>query len=146
MKKLVPVNQYAVKNLEQKPEYLLEDVEPIANDVLKQLQPHCHDAKIVGSVRRCKNLVRDIDIVVIPKKFETGLVAIMHGQEENIATVVNQWEMIKGPLIPNKTKHTWRLLPQGIKLDLWLVNEINFGYMVAIKTGVGRNTEASMGI
>lgn len=131
MKKLIPVNPYAVDNLDQKPKYLLEEVQPIAEDVLKQLRPHCHKCQIVGSVRRGKNLVSDIDIVVIPKKFEIGLLA----EGESIATVVNQWEMIEGPMIPNKARHTWRILPCGIKLDLWLTNETNFGYMVAIKTG-----------
>jgi DNA polymerase/3'-5' exonuclease PolX len=135
MKKLIPVNQYAVENLGQKPEYLLEEVEPIANDVLKQLQPHCHDSKIVGSVRRCKNLVHDIDIVVIAKDFKINLEAVMHGQGEGIASVVNQWEMISGEMIPNQIKQTRRILPWGINLDLWLASETNFGFMVAIKTG-----------
>lgn len=131
MKKLKPVNEYAVENLAQKPKFLLEEVEPIANDVVKQLKPHCHDIKLVGSVRRGKNWVGDIDIVVIPKKFDIGLFA----EGESIATVVNQWEMISGPMIPDKVKATRRLLPSGISLDLWLANEKNFGYMVAIKTG-----------
>lgn len=131
MKRLTPANGYAVRNLGEKPRYRLEEVEPIANDVLLQLRPHCHDVKIVGSVRRGMNHVGDIDMVVIPKIFEIGLLA----EGESIATVVNQWEMISGPMIPDKVKATRRMLPCGVALDLWFANNLNYGYMVAIKTG-----------
>jgi len=131
MKKLVPVNQYAIDNLDQKPLYAIEDVRPIADEALELLRPYCVRCEIAGSVRREKELVHDIDIVVIPKPYEIGLLAF----DEDFAMVVNRWELVKAELIPNVRRYTRRRLPSGIELDLFIVNEINWGYMLAIKTG-----------
>lgn len=45
---------------------------------------------------------------------------------------VNQWEKIKGN--PDG-KYTQRLLPEGIKLDLFMATEMNWGLIYAIRTG-----------
>lgn len=128
MKKLEPENPDEVAR-GFKPKYKMEDVWPIAQDVVGQLRPHCHRAELAGSVRRGKDLIGDIEIVAIAKPYDTGL--LKYGLPE----VVDQWERVKGKLMPGKTKYTQRILPSGIKLDLFLVNETNFGYHYAIRTG-----------
>lgn len=98
----------------------------IAEEVLKELQPHCYRVEIAGSIRREKPLVKDIEIVAIPKPYEVGLFA------NGIAQVVNQWPKVKGEL---PCLYTQRILPSGIKLDLFFATPDNFGLQLAIRTG-----------
>ena len=98
----------------------------IAEKVKALLEPHCERIEIAGSIRRKKPLVKDIEIVAIPKPYETGLF------KSGIATVVNQWPKLKGEL---PCKYTQRLLPEGIKLDLFFAKPGNWGLILAIRTG-----------
>lgn len=101
----------------------------IALAVLEQLRPYCLRAEIAGSIRRKKAFVKDIEIVAIPKPYSAGLF------ESGIATVVNKWEKVKGELEYGVTKYTQRVLPEGIKLDLFFAEENNWGSIFAIRTG-----------
>ncbi len=98
----------------------------IAQRVKTLLSPHCLQIAIAGSIRRKKTEVKDIEIVAIPKPYETGLF------ESGIAAVVNQWEKVKGEL---PSKYTQRILPEGIKLDLFFAERENWGLILAIRTG-----------
>ena len=98
----------------------------IAEKVKSLLAPHCERIEIAGSIRRKKPNVKDIEIVAIPKPFETGLF------ESGIATVVNKWDKVKGEL---PCKYTQRILPYGIKLDLFFAERGNWGLIYAIRTG-----------
>jgi len=98
----------------------------IANNVKSLLAPHCHRIEIAGSIRRKKPQVKDIEIVAIAKNYQTGLF------ESGIATVLNQWKIVKGNL---PCKYTQRILPQGIKLDLFFAERNNWGFIYAIRTG-----------
>ena len=98
----------------------------IAEKVKALLSPHCERIEIAGSIRRKKPDVKDIEIVAIPKPFDTGLF------ESGIATVVNQWQKVKGEL---PCKYTQRILPDGIKLDLFFAERGNWGLIYAIRTG-----------
>ena len=98
----------------------------IALEVLEQLKPHCERIAIAGSVRRKKAEVGDIELALIPKPYEVGLF------QSGIATVVNQWEKVKGEL---PRRYTQRVLPSGIKLDLFFADESNWGLAFALRTG-----------
>lgn len=98
----------------------------IAERVKQELAPHCERIEIAGSIRRKKSEVKDIEIVVIPKPYEIGLF------ENGIASVVNQWQKVKGEL---PCKYTQRILPEGIKLDLFFAVKDNWGLIYAIRTG-----------
>ena len=98
----------------------------IAEEVLEQLRPHCERCEIAGSIRRRRAHVKDIEIVAIPKPYDVGLF------ESGIATVVNRWEKVKGEL---PRKYTQRILPEGIKLDLFFATPDNWGLIFAIRTG-----------
>lgn len=104
----------------------LAEAKAIAENILKQLEPHCERIAIAGSIRREKPEVKDIEIVAIPKPYETGLF------ESGIATVVNIWEKVKGEL---PCKYTQRILPEGIKLDLFFATKDNWGFQFAVRTG-----------
>ncbi len=105
---------------------ILYDALNIAEKVLEELRPHCVRCEIAGSIRRRKSEVKDIEIVAIPKPFEVGLF------ESGIATVVNRWQKVKGEL---PCKYTQRILPEGIKLDLFFAEPENWGLIFAIRTG-----------
>lgn len=97
-----------------------------ANEVIELLSPHCSKINLAGSIRRKKSMVKDIEIVCIPLPYEVGLF------ESGIATIINRWEKVKGEL---PCKYTQRILPSGIKLDLFIANEQNYGFQLAIRTG-----------
>lgn len=98
----------------------------IALKVLEQLRPFCSRIEIAGSIRRKKADCGDVEIVAIPKPYEIGLF------QNGIANVVNQWEKVRGEL---PCKYTQRILPSGIKLDLFFAEEENWGLKFAIRTG-----------
>lgn len=113
----------------------LEHAKAIAEELLKQLAPHCERIQIAGSIRREKPEVKDIEIVAIPKPYEVGLF------ESGIATVVNKWQKVKGEL---PCKYTQRIISlkrlyhrpeKEIKLDLFFATPKNWGYTLAIRTG-----------
>lgn len=115
----------------------LEYAKAIAEELVKQLAPHCERIQIAGSIRREKPEVKDIEIVAIPKPYEIGLF------ESGIATVVNRWEKVKGEL---PCKYTQRIITHsvltgsnfnvaGIKLDLFFATPKNWGLILAIRTG-----------
>lgn len=102
------------------------DALAIAEKVKAMLAPHCERIEIAGSIRRKKLDVKDIEIVAIPKPYDTGLFA------SGIATVVGRWQKVKGEL---PCKYTQRILPEGIKLDLFFAEKRNWGLIYAIRTG-----------
>lgn len=112
-----------------KAEIPYKDAKEIADKLVLLLSPHCLRIQIAGSIRREKQIVGDIEIVAIPKPYQNGLF------EDGIASVVNQWEKVKGELQYGKTKYTQRILPSGIKLDLFFAEEGNWGIILAIRTG-----------
>lgn len=109
--------------------YPLAEAEAIALKVLEQLKPYCIRAEIAGSIRRKKADCGDVEIVAVPLPYSTGLL------EDGIASVVNKWLKIKGEMEYGKTKYTQRVLPEGIKLDLFFAEEGNWGHTFAIRTG-----------
>jgi DNA polymerase/3'-5' exonuclease PolX len=98
----------------------------IAEAVLEKLKPHCERIEIAGSIRRKKANPNDIEIVAIPKPYDVDFF------ELGIATIVNQWEKVRGEL---PCKYTQRILPEGIKLDLFFATVDNWGLIYAIRTG-----------
>lgn len=109
--------------------YPYEEAYAIATSVLEELRPHCVRAEIAGSIRRKKALVGDIEIVAIPKPYGIGMF------EDGLAAIVNKWEKVKGDMEYGKTGYTQRILPGGIKLDLFFAEEGNWGNIFAIRTG-----------
>ncbi len=108
----------------------------IAESVLAQLSPHCERIEIAGSIRRKKPEVKDIEIVAIPKPYETGLFA------NGIVPIVEQWQKVKGEL---PCKYTQRVLPEGIKLDLFFATRENWGLIFAIRTGSAEYSHKVLG-
>lgn len=105
----------------------LDQARHIAVGVLLQLDPHCEVISLAGSIRRERPTIGDIEIVCVPRPYDPSPLFA-----SGIATVVNQWEKVKGEL---PCRYTQRILPEGIKLDLFLVDYDGFGLQRAIRTG-----------
>ncbi len=97
----------------------------IAEEVKAQLAPYCDRIEIAGSIRRKKPNVKDIEIVAIVNYWGD-----IFGP--GICDVVTKWPRVKGKL---PCKYTQRLLPQGIKLDLFFATPENWGLVYATRTG-----------
>jgi DNA polymerase/3'-5' exonuclease PolX len=101
----------------------------IAERVVELLRPFCKRIEIAGSIRRCKPDVGDIEVLCVPLPYSTGIF------EDGLAKVVNQWRKIRGEMEYGKARYTQRELPEGIKLDLFMVEESSWGYHMGIRTG-----------
>ena len=102
----------------------------IAVPVLQQIQPHCEVAHLAGSIRRETPTVGDIEIVCVPKPYNATPLF-----RDGLAAVVEQWPKGKGEL---PCRYTQRLLPCGMKLDLFMVESDGYSLQLAIRTGSAR--------
>jgi DNA polymerase/3'-5' exonuclease PolX len=105
----------------------LAQAEAIAVGVMEQLDPHCEVISLAGSIRRQRPTIGDIEIVCVPKPYDASPLFA-----SGLATVVNQWPKVRGDL---PCKYTRRVLPEGIKLDLFMVEADGYGLQLAIRTG-----------
>lgn len=105
---------------------ILKDATAIADQVRKDLAPACIAVEIAGSVRRRCAWINDIEIVAIPKPYNTGLFA------DGIAPIIDRWEKAKGEL---PCLYTQRIHPAGITLDIFFATPENWGLIFAIRTG-----------
>jgi DNA polymerase (family 10) len=105
----------------------LKEAQHIAAGVMEQLKPHCEVISLAGSIRRERPTIGDIEIVCVPKAYDaTPLFA------SGLATVVNLWKKVRGEL---PCRYTQRILPEGMKLDLFMVHPDGYGLQCAIRTG-----------
>jgi DNA polymerase/3'-5' exonuclease PolX len=113
----------------------LKKAQNIAHDLMDELKPHCNIVVVAGSVRRLKRYPKDLELVCIPKTEPTGQLSFFEPPKvkpvKGFMEVINKYEKIKGE---PKGKYTQRLV-EGIKLDLFIANEINIGYIHTIRTG-----------
>ena len=99
----------------------------IAEDLVNQLRPHCSKIDIAGSIRRGRSTIGDIEIVCLPLPYEATPLF-----RSGIALVVEQFEKVKGEL---PCRYTQRILPSGMKLDLFMPDPAGYGLQLAIRTG-----------
>jgi DNA polymerase/3'-5' exonuclease PolX len=105
----------------------LAEAQAVADEIVAQLTPHCERIGLAGSIRRQRPTIGDIEIVCIPRPYESAPLL-----RSGIALVVEQWEKVRGEL---PCKYTQRLLPRGMKLDLFMPDPRGYGLQLAIRTG-----------
>ena len=100
----------------------LKEAMGIANEVYYRLKPYCQKIVVVGSIRRQKDNVRDIDIVLVP---------------------ANPWELNRtisalGPssVAGEKMK---RVSYKGTQVDVYSATPENWGTLLLIRTGSKEN-------
>ena len=108
----------------------LEKAKKIADKYLELLKPYCQRIKIAGSIRREVPEVKDIELVCVPKDIV------------GFSSVVNKLEKVKGS---PTGKYTQRILPEGIKLDLFMASKENLGNIFLIRTGSWQFSKWIMG-
>lgn len=114
-------------NTEKK--FPIAEARAIANEIMEELRPHCERIEIVGSIRRNREDVKDIDLVIIPKKYETGLFAT------GIPAILDKFEKVRGELEWQKTRNVIRKHPTGLQIDCYLCEPKNYGLIKLIRTG-----------
>lgn len=115
---------------------------PYANAVLVaeqlrfKLDPVCVYAEIAGSIRRQKKVVKDIEIVVVPKQALGLGNDYSYAPYEGFCEVVNSWQRQKGE---PTGRYTQRIIPieghPNLKLDLFIACPANLGLIMIYRTG-----------
>jgi DNA polymerase/3'-5' exonuclease PolX len=111
------------------PRIPLAEALDIAANVVAILGPHCHKIDIAGSVRRQRPTIGDLEIVCLPDRAPLQSTPLFAG---GFAAAVEQWLGVVGN--PDG-RYTQRLLPSGLKLDLFMPHPDGYGLILAIRTG-----------
>ncbi len=115
----------------------LEEAKKIAVAICYKLQPFCEKINIAGSVRRQKPLVKDIEIICVPK---AEVLKDMFGWDEGIIRSIEFSNVVKsvlGKIIKGNTdgKYMQIELPEGVNLDLFIPDDFDYYRQYAIRTG-----------
>ncbi len=104
---------------------LLTEAKPIANELKALMEPYCDRIEIAGSVRREKEIVKDIEIVLIPTKASK----LFNVLGLHLLKTIGDIRYLK-----NGDKYK-QFFYRGIKIDLFVACPDNWGYILAIRTG-----------
>lgn len=106
----------------------------IADEFLSAVRPFCERAEIAGSIRRGKEKVGDVEIVVAPR---TRTVPGLFGPMEENALLAFPWGEW-GKLERNGERYKRIMTPEGIAIDVFIVlPPAQFGLIYLIRTGPG---------
>ena len=135
----------------EKQPHLLQEIEPVAQEVLALLAPVCERAVIAGSIRRQKPYCSDIEIVAIPRyeqRSDVEHVGLFDDQPLPPIEVNLLDELVGGLLLdgvlgkrldkngrPSIGPKSKRLSYQDFALDLFIGSAENWGVLLAIRTG-----------
>jgi DNA polymerase/3'-5' exonuclease PolX len=114
----------------------LKQASEIAVAICYKLQPHCELIKIAGSIRRKRTEVKDIELVAAPKVIPVR--NLFHQQvgeliDPNFSVLVKNLGTVE--LGKPDGRYMKILLPEGIKLDLFIPQRSDFYRQYAIRTG-----------
>jgi DNA polymerase (family 10) len=105
---------------------ILGKAQRLAEQLVKELLPHCKRVEIAGSIRRKKDEVNDIDLVLIPKPL------LKHGILTTLQRKMNAEITKKGDKVA-------QVVVDGVKVDLYYASEENFAGLLLFRTGSMRN-------
>jgi DNA polymerase/3'-5' exonuclease PolX len=120
----------------------LAEAVTIAADVCAVLRPFCERLEVAGSIRRQRPTIGDLEVVCIPRRVLTGLFGDAQEVDPGFCDAVNQWPKVKGE---PTGKYTQRLLPSGLKLDLFMPATENWGLIFSVRTGSARFSAQVLG-
>ena len=110
------------------------EVEPLAFKIIRTIEQYCLRAQIAGSIRRCKNAVNDIDIVVEPKP-RSWIKIIKEIRREFDAITEKQGDKLATLYVPFASKQG-----QGhVQVDLYRASERTWGILLLIRTGTAKH-------
>ncbi|HUY00006.1 MAG TPA: DNA polymerase/3'-5' exonuclease PolX [Candidatus Deferrimicrobium sp.] len=113
-----------IKNIKKPQRTLLGTILPIADEIIKKLKElkEVKQISVAGSIRRKKDTIRDIDILVTSDK------------SEKVMQVFTSLEMIKEVSLKGPTKSTV-IVKKDIQVDLRVVEDDSFGAALQYFTG-----------
>jgi len=124
---------------------ILAEAEALTQSAVYALSPYCERIEIAGSIRRRKPDVKDAEIVCIPKRIQRvgDLFEVARDEvDPGFVAAVNQWVGLKGQ---PSGKYTQRLLPWGLKLDLFMTTPEQWGSILLIRSGPKEFSKRVMG-
>jgi len=104
----------------------LEEAKQLARQIAVTLTPHCERIEIVGSIRREKPIVHDIDMVLIPKP---DAAIMMGGLLTTIGELKANGDKIKRVFI----------IDYNITVDIYIATPASWATLVLIRTGSKEN-------
>lgn len=124
----------------------------IAQQLCEEIQPYCERVEIGGSIRRKKAQVKDIELVLIPKKIPVLVNNQLllfddqyarKGTDPALRSYLQQFSWVKGDITAGG-KYQQVILKQGIALDLFTAEKNNWGYILTLHTGSGNFNHYSL--
>jgi DNA polymerase/3'-5' exonuclease PolX len=115
------------------PEYPFDYAAAIATRIYYDLLPHCDKIEVAGSLKRRNPIVKDIEIVCLPKEYATDLLGEYSERiPEFDAAVRELGETVKGFTRGRYMKIRHK---SGICIDLFMPIEEDFYRILAIRIG-----------
>ena len=131
----------------------LETARFIAQGLIKDMRPFCERIEIAGSIRREVEIVKDIELVCVPKIQVEEVPVGLFGETVKVETnLFHQWAMSAGegrplwiktgtsetiPWAPKSDGKYWRGVERlsRMKIDIFLCTPVNWGAIFLIRTG-----------
>jgi DNA polymerase/3'-5' exonuclease PolX len=125
----------------------LDHARRLASNIIGQLRPYCDKIEVGGSIRRCKEEVKDIEIVCIPKMLPklSDIFNPTHDEFERhpgFSKTVSQWTKVKGDVKTGKymqrimdLRDYPSIVEKEIKIDIFTSDESSWGSTFLIRTG-----------
>lgn len=113
-----------------------DEATPIVEEITARLMPHCEKVEVVGSYRRQRKQIHDVEFVILPKKEKIPIDLFGNVQEvRNLELVadIKSLQKIKGSA--SDGKYTQRIHPSGMKIDFFFADNLNYGWIKLIRTG-----------
>lgn len=110
----------------------------LANRLIERIHPWCDRIEIAGSLRREKALVRDVDLVVIPSQIEASdrLFEKRFIRDPRFVAELKHLQITKGDPVTGRQIQISGY-PGWPKIELWIADQDNWGYIYALRTGPG---------
>lgn len=103
----------------------------IAVRLANELAPVCTRIKVAGSLRRRRELVGDIELVIEPKQVATDLMGALGPDVDGVRAIAGTW----GTVMKSGGRMIMIQLPDGMMVDLYMTEASRWGSTLAIRTG-----------
>lgn len=105
----------------------------LADQLVTRFAPYCERVEIAGSLRRHRETVHDIDMVIVPQLVDDK---DCFGNPVGQHSLFDPAHMELGEVKKNGSRQKQILLPEDIHVELWIVlPPAQFGLIFAIRTG-----------
>jgi len=115
----------------------LHEAEAISTALVADLEPFCVRIAVAGSIRRRKEMVGDIEIVVIPRYEPVGLFGDMQANAlwAHLHDAGDRYRFVKGDKPDGRYYQLTLPAHDDLQLDLFLAQPDNWGWILLMRTG-----------